>query len=102
MITTSMVFIFVVMAPVLPGGDQADRRGRQAGARGLLTWPIAGTSSRLFRLREQGRPVDREQAEKKGLNDDLSRVMVPTEEVVEVRRGKGQTGSASSFPATCW
>ena len=37
-----------------------------------------------------------------GLADLFEEVLVPTEEVVEVRRGRKVPRSASSFPATCW
>ena len=44
----------------------------------------------------------REQAEQKGMADQFEEVLVPTEEVVEVRAAPRSTPSASSSPATCW
>ena len=40
----------------------------------------------------------REQVEKKGLTDEISQVMVPTEEVVEVRRGAKVQSERKFFP----
>src|ERR1700749_3585896 len=40
----------------------------------------------------------REQAEKKALAEDISQVMVPTEEVVEVRRGSKVQTERKFFP----
>ena len=40
----------------------------------------------------------REQAEKKALNDEISEVIVPTEEVVEVRRGSKVQTERKFFP----
>jgi len=40
----------------------------------------------------------REQAEKKGLAEEISQVMVPTEEVVEVRRGRKIKSERRFFP----
>ena len=44
----------------------------------------------------------REQAKQRHLDSLFEEIMVPTEKVVEVRRGQRSMPSASSFPATCW
>jgi 23S rRNA maturation mini-RNase III len=44
----------------------------------------------------------KEQAAAKGLEDLFEEILVPTEEVVEMRRGRRSSQSASSFRAMCW
>ena len=44
----------------------------------------------------------KDRAKAAGLADLFDEVLVPTEEVVEVRRGARCRPSASSFPAMCW
>ena len=43
---------------------------------------------RPLELREEGRRGDPEAAAQQGLQDEIDEVMVPTEEVIEIRRGK--------------
>ena len=43
----------------------------------------------------------REQARQKGLEDLFEEILVPTEEVVEMRRGRRSAPSASSSRAMC-
>ena len=44
----------------------------------------------------------KEQAKQRGLEDLFEQVLVPTEKVTEVRRGRKSMPSASSSRATCW
>ena len=44
----------------------------------------------------------REQARAQGLDEHFSEILVPTEDVVEIRRGRKVTPSASSSRAMCW
>ena len=44
----------------------------------------------------------REQAEQKGLGHLFEDILVPIEEVVEIRRGKKVQTESGSSPATCW
>ena len=48
-------------------------------------WYVVNTHSGFEKKVSQ---VIKEQAERKGLSDSFSRVLVPMEEVIEVRRGK--------------
>jgi len=43
----------------------------------------------------------REQAEQKGLGDRFEEILVPTEEVVEVKRGARSARERKFFPAMC-
>lgn len=44
----------------------------------------------------------REQAKNQGLEGNFSEILVPTEDVVEIRRAARSTPSGSSSPAMCW
>ena len=44
----------------------------------------------------------RERIERAGMQDKFGRILVPTEEVVELKNGKKSVTSAASSPATCW
>ena len=44
----------------------------------------------------------REQAKQRNLADHFEEIMVPTETVVEVRRGRKVNAERNSFPVTCW
>ena len=44
----------------------------------------------------------RDRIARTGMQDRFGEVMVPTEEVVEMRSGQKRRPSASSSPATCW
>ena len=54
--------------------------------------------ARLFELREEGRPIIREQAKQRDLEDHFEQVMVPTETVVEMRRGRKVNAERKFFP----
>ena len=43
-----------------------------------------------------------EGAAQRGLSDKFEEIMVPTEKVVEVRRGRKVNSERKFFPATCW
>ena len=110
MITTAMVFVMVVVASLFfLVVDQVDRLGRPLGP--SRAWRLRGGCNdealvyrpRLFELREQGRPVDQGSgAAQRGLEDKFDEVMVPTEKVVEVRRGRKVDTERKFFPATSW
>ena len=42
------------------------------------------------------------QAEQKGMDHLFEQVLVPTEEVVELKRGQKVSQERKFFPATCW
>ena len=44
----------------------------------------------------------KEQAAQKGLGDQFDEILVPAEEVTEVRRGQKVNSDGNSSPATCW
>jgi len=44
----------------------------------------------------------REQAEQNGLDEDILEVMVPTEEVVQMRRGQKVNAERKCFPGSVW
>jgi transcription termination/antitermination protein NusG len=37
-----------------------------------------------------------------GMGDHFGQILVPTEEVVEMRTARSARATANSFPATCW
>ena len=44
----------------------------------------------------------RERIDRSGLQDKFGRILVPMEEVVELKNGRSPSPSAASSPATCW
>ena len=44
----------------------------------------------------------RERIDRAGMQDKFGRILVPTEEVVELKNGKKRSPSGASSPATCW
>ena len=44
----------------------------------------------------------RERIDRAGMQDKFGRILVPTEEVVELKNGKRPSPSAASFRAMCW
>lgn len=43
-----------------------------------------------------------ERINRQGMQDKFGRILVPVEEVVEMKSGQKSISNASSFPATCW
>ena len=100
MITTSMVFIFVVIAALFfLVADKIIAFVIKTAARGCAEmahrWYVVHAYSGF-----ENKVADsiREQAEQKGLAEEISQVMVPTEEVVEVRRGSKVSTERKFFP----
>ena len=96
MVTTAMVFVMVFIAAAfffvvdqaLSYGVRLLVRARAVGLGALSAWPAAGTSSTSIPAsRRRSRQAIREQAEQKGLAERFEQILVPTEEVVEVKRG---------------
>jgi transcriptional antiterminator NusG len=57
---------------------------------------------RLFGLREEDLAAAARTGGQKGLADKFEEILVPAEEVVEVRRGQKTNQERKFFPATCW
>ena len=53
---------------------------------------------RLLELREEGGAALRDQARQQGLEENFSEILVPTEDVVEIRRGRKVNSERKFFP----
>ena len=65
----------------------------------MANWYIVHTYSNF---EKKAAEEIKRQVQIQGLNDLIEEVMVPTEEVVEVRRGHRSMPSANSSRVTCW
>ena len=57
--------------------------------------------ARLFRFREPGQALLRSALRVRGMEDKFGEILVPTEEVVEMREGQKRTQRAQVLPRLC-
>jgi transcriptional antiterminator NusG len=83
------------------GSDAADRTGtanQEAGSRGVImgaSWYVVHTYSGF---ENRVRQSIEERAKTFGLTEQIRKVMIPTEEVVEIREGKRRMSTKKFFP----
>ena len=92
---------------LLRGRPDGRTRGAHAVRRvsliqGFRLWPSAGTSCMSIQASKRRSPKQvKEQAARKGLADLVDDVLVPAEEVVELKRGQKVQGRAQVLPRLC-
>ena len=105
-ITTIMVFVMVALASIFFfAADQIIRYldhfpfGHPLMSAGTNSWTSAGTSFTPIRISRRRSPNSiREQAKQRGLEELFEQVLVPTEKVTEVRRGRKIDAERKFFP----